>query len=133
MKNRDFSIPISLGGQAYFLRHDYNSICTLQKTLGLPLKKEVFGTSLGMRATLFAMLGRVTREGKFVHLAALGEVTLEDCGDFFDTDDQAMILKKIAEAFRAANGEQEDPDPNAAGLAKNGTGEVSSDLPAAAV
>lgn len=131
MKNREFSIPITLGGQAYQLRHDYNSICSLQKTLCLPLDPEVFGTSLGMRATLFAMLGRVTRTGKFVHLAALGEVTLEECGDFFDTESQEMILGKIAEAFKSARGE--DPDPNAAGLAKSGTGEVSSDSLADAV
>lgn len=132
MKNRDFSIPITLGGQAYFLRHDYNSICSMQKTLGVPLNPEVFGTSLGMRATLFAMLGRVTR-GKFVHLAALGEITLEECGDFFDVEPQEMILGKIAEAFKAARGDEADPVPNVAGLAKSGTGEVSSDLPADAV
>lgn len=132
MKNRDFSIPITLGGQAYFLRHDYNSICSMQKTLGVPLDPEVFRTSLGMRASLFAMLGRTTR-GKFVHLAALGEITLEECGDFFDTDPQEMILGKIADAFKAARSDEADPDPNVAGLVKSGTGEASSDLPAAVV
>lgn len=133
MKNHDFSIPITLAGKQYFLRNDHNSKCTIQKTLGGELRKGIFLTALGVRATLYGMLGRMTEAGKFVHLSATGEITLDECGEFFDTESPDMLVEKIGEAFEASNPErkakeEKEPSPKAHRLER--TGAHSSDLPA---